>query len=272
VTDKGNVAIDLKSRAVFYKPVSVIVPPTDPVVVVGPDNSTKLEVPANSFPAGSTVEFTMKSGTGFTESSSFSPLSAFDIKITVNGVSLTTVDKPITIAFPVENALLDELGALPEDLYPARFDETLQMWVREDSFVYDEESKTIRATVTHFSIWGLLVDLVKTLSSEIPQSIKARPPGKKSTQGWKRARPRSVAITWEVSEDERGPYQVQFLRVNRRVKPGEAYIVPNDWSEARMYTADENKLTIRRPAGIYLFRVKVATSENYSEEVRFTVK
>jgi hypothetical protein len=81
-----------------------------------------------------------------------------------------------------------------------------------------------------------------------------------------------VQISWEVPEGEKGPYQVQFLRVKRRVKPGEPYIVPTDWTEARTYTAEENKLTVRRPAGIYIFRVKIATSENYSEETRFTVK
>lgn len=125
VNEKGKLVVELKSRSAFYKPVSVVVPPTDPSVIIAPDNSTRLEVPANSFPAGSKVELTMKSASGVTESSSFSPLSAFDIKIAVNDKPVTTLDQSITINFPVDNSLLDELGAKPEDLYPAYFDENL---------------------------------------------------------------------------------------------------------------------------------------------------
>ena len=174
--------------------------------------------------------------------------------------------------FPYDDALLDQFGALPEDLYPARFDDISQIWVRENSFFYDKESKAIRVAVTHFSIWGLLVDLLKTLTSEIPSNITIKAPAKNSTKGWKRAQQRSVSISWEVSDSEIGPYQAQFLRVRRRVKAGEPYIVPTDWTKARTYTAEENRLTVHRPAGIYIFRVKIATSVNYSEARRFTVR
>lgn len=272
VSEKGSLVIELKSRSAFYAPISVVVPPTDPVVVVGPDNSTKLEVPANSFPAGSLVEFTMKSGSGFTESSSFAPLSAFDIKINVNGAPVAKVEQPITIAFPVDDALLQEFDATVDDLYPAYFDETLQMWVRENSFVYDEESNSIRVTASHFSVWGLLVDLLQKLTAQVPKNLKVQRTGKKSTLGGQRARPRSVIVSWEAPEGVTGPYAVQALRVKKRIKTGEPYLVPKDWTEARTYTAEESKIRIRRPAGIYIFRVKVATSGNYSEEVRMALK
>lgn len=272
VTEKGNLAIELKSRDVFYKPVSVVLPPTDPVVVVGPDNSTRLEVPAKSFPAGSKVELTMKSGTGFTESSTFAPLTAFDIKIHVNGAPVTTVEQPVTIAFPVNDALLAEFHAKTEDVYPAYFDETAQIWVRENSFVYDQETNSIRVTATHFSVWGLLVDLLAKLTADVPKNLKAHLGSKKSTQAGKRARPRPVLISWETPDGVTGPYHVQALRVKGRIKSGELFLVPTDWTEARTYSAEESKIKIRRPAGVYVFRVKTASSNVYSEEVRLAVK
>jgi hypothetical protein len=270
--EKGNLAIELQSRGVIYKPLTVIIPPTDPVVVMGPDNSTKLEVAAKTFPAGSRVELTMKSGTGYPESSSFSPLTAFDIKVTVNDIPTTTLDQPITITFPVDDSLLEEFDAKPEDLYPAYFDETLQMWVRENSFVYDKDTNSIRVTASHFSIWGMLVDLLTKLTADVPSNIKAQLSGRKSLPGGKRSRPRSVVISWDAPEDTTGPYNVQALRVKSRIKPGEPYRVPNNWEEARTYTADVTKIRIRRPAGIYVFRVKLASSANYSDEVRVALK
>lgn len=139
--------------------------------------------------------------------------------------------------------------------------------------MYDKDSNAVKVAVSHFSVWGLLVDLLKTLTAEAPKNIKAQLTGKKSAKGvGGRPRPRSVVISWDAPEGATGPYDVQALRVKGRIKSGDPFLVPDDWSQARIFSAKENKVRIRRPSGVYIFRVKVRTSEVYSEEVRLAVK
>lgn len=270
--NEGAVTVTLAEKGDFFPAQTVSVDSTESSIIIAPDGETTIEVPKGSIANSGNIELVISSGVGYLETLSFTSFQNFDIKFKVDGKPVVTTNEPVTLTFKVNKRQLEEAGGDVENVFPARYDEELKTWIRNDNYTYDEETQTFKVAVTHFSIWGLLVNLASELNQDKPQSLKARSVSDK-TNGWKRSKLRNVALSWDHSRsDIVSGYVVQVLRVRQRTKRGKLLANPRDWSRARSFSTERNALRIKRPKGNYLIRVAVAGTIDYSDPLKLIVK
>ena len=138
----------------------------------------------------------LQTGRGYVATSESEALLAYDIKFYVNGSAVTELGVPVLISLPIDEGEVEELGGTIDDVYPASYDAENGKWVRETNYTYDESTGTIKIYASHFSIWGLLVDLGKTLRASVPFNLRARVPQKNTGN-----RKRVVRLSWDKAVD-----------------------------------------------------------------------
>jgi hypothetical protein len=241
--------------------------------IKAPDGKAVLTVPATLFSNEDNINVVLQTGRGYVVTSNSAPLLAYDIKFYKNGSPVTELGVPVLISIPLNEDEVKDLEGSVDDVYPASYDEESGRWVRETNYTYDESTGTIKIYASHFSIWGLLVDLAKTLRSFVPTNLRVKVP---QTSGDRR---RVVRLYWDkaVNGDNSG-YQVQVVVRSRQVltsnkggikKREYRYFV--DWAKAKVLSPVSAKARIALLKGAYQFRVKTVDG-TFSKPKQFRVR
>jgi hypothetical protein len=232
------------------------------------DGETTVEIPAKAIADSGTGIMMVESGKGFTVSEDGRPMIVFDIDFTVDGKTVSETQKPVTIHFKVDSALLAEYGVTGEDLVASRFDETLKIWKPDASYSYDSETETLSVSATHFSLWGSLIDLSKALRKQAPTKPRAR-----KVKSKKKKKKTTMKLCWTApaGASEVTVYEVDILKqitnpnVKKRKKKNK------NWNRAKTSEVDATCMKKKFKAGKYKFRVRVENGTNSSTRT-FRVK
>lgn len=253
----------------------------DSKVIVAPDGMTSIEFPSQSIAAEGSVKLHIESGSRYTTKETAEPILAFDISLFVNGVKVERTLKPILLSLPVAESRLQELGVLAEDVYAAWFNPDTGQWQVEPSSVYDPTTKTLKVYVTHFSIWGVLIDLSKKLARSVPDNLRARvsrlAKGGEDKKDRLLRRRSFVRMRWDapLADARTKAYKLQIAQ-RKRQKTGiedreSRFIHEVDWSSARPRRLRKRSFTTRLRKGSYQFRVS-AEEGQYSTPRQFRVR
>jgi hypothetical protein len=129
-----------------------------------PDGTTTVEIPAKAVANSGTATMYVGSPTGYSFERDNFPLTGFEIKFQVDGKIVSDMTLPVTLRFQVDDAQLERVGGSIEKLKAGSFDDGSRVWKEDANCSYDASTKVFSVKVTHFSIWGLLVDLLANLT------------------------------------------------------------------------------------------------------------
>lgn len=271
-SNNGSIALVLKAKASYYSKQPYPFDTERGKVTTLPDSETKIEIPAKAMGDSGSAVMTAGSATGFPYQEREYPLLAFDISFTVDDEKVSQTDMPVKITFPVDIEQLEELGVDPEELWVASFDDSTKTWKPDATSIYDPETQTLSASVSHFSIWGVLIDLANSLKSKIPINLKAKKKKKR------KKKKRTVILSWQEPEGLSSDpiYEIELIRIKKKRKnkkrrrrvasPTEA-----DWEKARTHQTSDALWNLKLKAGTYYFRVRIEGGTN-SVEKKFVVK
>jgi hypothetical protein len=238
-----------------------------------PDGEATLSVPEGLFSTEDSVAVVLQTGRGYVATSASKPLVAYDIKFFKNGSQVNELGAPVVISIPVDEDKVAELGGTIDDVYPASYDEENGKWIRETNYTYDGSSSTIKIYASHFSVWGLLVDLLDTLSASAPVNLRVAVPQIASTGR------RAVLLYWNKPVDGSGSeYHVEVavrarevLANNQSKKGRRRFRYSFDWSKAKVSSTRLLRVRAKLSKGTYQFRVK-AIGGAFSEIKQFRVR
>lgn len=278
---EGEMTLPLDKESLFYPEEVVEFDAQSSKVIVAQDGITSIELPSRSVADQGTVQLYVETGVGYTSKETAEPILAFDISLFVDGVKVDKTLKPILLSLPVAQSRLEELGALPEDAYAAWFNPSTRQWQVETSSVYDSSTNTIKVYVTHFSIWGVLIDLSKKVARSIPDNLRARVSRlARGSQDSKRRvvrRNSSVRMRWDApaAAVRTKRYKLQIAQ-RKRQKTGledraKRFIHEVDWTKARLRRLRKRSFTTKLSKGSYQFRVS-AEDGQYSAPRQFRVR
>jgi hypothetical protein len=241
--------------------------------IKAPDGKAVLSIPDSLFSKEDNVTVVLQTGRGYVATSDSTPLSTYDIKFYKNGSQMAEMEVPVLISIPFSEDEVEELGGTVDDVYPASYDQENGKWIRETNYTYDESTGTIKIYASHFSIWGLLVDLGKTLGAALPANLRVRVPQIKGN------RKRTVLFYWDKPLDGAGlGYQVEVVMRSREVltsnesgKKSRQYRYSVDWTRAKLFSTTAPKTRAKLSKGTYQFRVKTSDG-SFSEPKQFRVR
>jgi hypothetical protein len=245
------------------------------VAIKTPDDLTIFSFPPYAIAPTGDIRVVLETGKGYVRTIDSNPVLAYDIKIFLNGNPVNRIGQPVLMSLPVDPDEIESLGATIDDVYPATYDEVSRQWIRETNYTYDESSSTLKVYVSHFSIWGALVDLTARLKASIPTNLRVRmSSGGNGDQG-----KQTVRMYWDAEDNAtNGQYILEIARRKREVlrskqnKPSrKQYRYVIDWTTAKVVRVATKRGRIRLSAGSYQFRVKLGDSGNYSEPKQFRV-
>jgi len=156
----GSLAVPLEVIKGYFPETAYEFPSGKDTTIKAPDGKAVLSVPANAFSQGGTINVVLRTGQGYVITSESTPVLAYDIKLFLDGTQITQMGQPVLISIPIDADEIAELGGTINDVYPAYYDDENGKWIRETNYTYDESTGTLKIYVSHFSIWGALVDLV----------------------------------------------------------------------------------------------------------------
>jgi len=233
------------------------------------DGQTLLEIPANAFGDAGSGEVCSASGRGISFSDIAFPTSSFDIVVTVNDEEVTQPERPVNIWFAIDEDRLAELNATVGDLSVGSFNEDANTWRLDGSFTIRELDgvQYLVVPVTHFTIWGTLVNLSKALKSQFPTNLKVKRAKKKAG-----AKKQKVTFSWTAPSgaDENQPYELEYVKLSKKNKKfekdgGDIF----DKSKMKEVTGTSWKRKLKK--GKYRYRVRVKDGTN-PDPKKFRVK
>lgn len=238
-----------------------------------PDGEAEISIPEGLFSKEDDVSIVLQTGRGYVTTSASKPMVAYDIRFYKNDLQVREVEEPVVISIPVDKDRVKELGGTVDNVYPASYDQESGKWVREPNYTYDQSSDTIKIYASHFSVWGLLVDLLKTVTDTAPVNLRVAVP--QTAQTGKRA----VLLYWGTPVDGPGSeYRVEvamrtkeFLAANQEKKRKKQFRYFIDWANAKVLSTTSLKVRTKLSPGTYQFRVK-KTGGAYSLTKQFKVR
>jgi len=240
------------------------------------------------------------SATGYSFANDSFPLLSFDIKFEVDGKLVSDMAKPVTLRFPVDEVQLTKLGGSIDNLKAGSFEDGSRVWRQDAVYAYDSASKVLSVSVSHFTIWGLLVDLLSKLTEKSPPTVEPGAPTPTPTQGAvlvnipseliakriRNGKNRKVApgtypyrICWEapVGSSTSTVYELQLLVTGRKGggnKKSNTIMVSSkaelNWNKATLSNSRKTCINKNIRAGMAYARARIKGGE-FSEIISFRV-
>lgn len=272
-TTSGEVSVTLQEEEDFFSEELIRFDVAQDQTLTLPDEKGVVEIPAQALANSGIGLMRVKSGVGYTFSETDFPLTTYDISFEVDGRSITETQRPVKIHFSLRKEDLEKIGVSIEDAKAGSFDTNIRSWKEDALYSYDADREILTITVSHFSLWGVLIDKSNSKKREAPTKLRARKIGKKNDK----KRLYRYKISWKGPEsdiDER--FEVDMLTVKtkkKRKKKRKARAQSDlDWSQAETteVIGTKYRTRLRRGKKLYL-RVRLQDGVN-SKEKKIVVK
>jgi hypothetical protein len=179
--NSGSVNVEVSEFGRFYEQESYTFDAAYGAFFTLQDGLTRVEIPAKAVADAGNAKMYVGSATGYSFDKENFPLLSFDIKFEVDGKLVSDMAKPVTLRFPVDEAKLGVLGGSIDNLKAGSFEGGSRIWRQDAIYSYDAASKVLSVSVSHFTIWGLLVDLLGKVTGQTPPGVET--PAPTPTQG-----------------------------------------------------------------------------------------
>jgi hypothetical protein len=259
-----------------------------------PDKQTEVFIPAYALAESGWGVMSVSSGSRMVELRDLRPLLTFDISFMVDGQPVHKT-KPVIIDFPLHQDRLAKYGARPDDVVVGSFDDQAMTWTLDPlEQSYDAQTNRLKASVTHFTVWGALIDLSKALAHQAPSNLTARKvkakkakklKNNKDAKNGRTAKPgkRSMQLCWEAPAAALGSaeYQLDLLLVSKSKKKTDTIRTARktkskkkttSWDKAATRTVTTTCQALQLKAGQYSFRVRTTANGVNSDALNFKVK
>lgn len=296
-TSSGTVKIDLNEYGRFYDQEAYTFDAAYGATFTLPDGTTSIEIPANAVANSGTATMYVGSPTGYSFDKENFPLCGFEIKFQVDGKIVSDMSLPVTLRFQIDDVQLAKFGGSIDKLKAGSFDDGSRIWKEDAIYSYDASTKVLSVKVTHFTVWGLLVDLLAKLTGSptptaTPSTSETATPGNGSTlipydlkaklikKGNKPGNPKaggavySYKICWKapLGLSSSTTYELQMLfkpksKKNRKTQPSLSTDI--DWSKAKITKSKKTCVNRELKAGTAYARVRIKDGE-YSSSISFT--
>lgn len=244
------------------------------------DGSTRIEIPAKAVANEGSATMYVGSATGYSFDRNAFPLLTFDIKFQVDGKLVSDMTLPVTLHFPVNENTLAKVGGLAENLKTGSFEDNTRIWREDASYTYDANLKILSVRVSHFTVWGLLVDLVKSLNTPTTitptptpeqNNLAPKPPTrikiKLLTNKNKRRNGSPYKICWNAPEGvaENTSYELSILRkappkrkTDKRRQGNKRTL---NWTKAKLINSHKTCIQTTLKIGTNYVRVRASEGE-----------
>jgi hypothetical protein len=261
---RGRLTVNLEKDRPYYPDSSYSFDVSQDTSFILADGETVVDIPAYAFGGSGTGVMTVNSGLGFTITQEGYPLVTFDLDFFVDGEKVEQTEYPVNIRFPVDVETLNEFGVEAWHLISSRFDEDAQAWIQDGVFLYDPTTQTLSVSVSHFSIWGSLIDRAKAAKEQSPTKLKVKKVRKSNSNGYLKA---AKKLCWKppAAAADAQRYRVELLRSRKKSNK------KLNWNKATDIAATENCVTRTLRRGKYKYRVHVVDG-SYSAIRSFNVR
>lgn len=212
---RGNANIDIivKDFGRYYPQDTYTFDATKGVSFTLQDGKTRIDIPAQAVASSGDVTMLVGSGTGYSFKENSFPILTYDISFVQGDKQISSMSKPVTLSFPIDLEKLSEFKVDPTSAKAASFESGFKVWRHDASYAVDYETNRLSVTVSHFSIWGLLIDLAKKVNSSLPEDLSVKKLKKRKSKQSSR-RVTQYQLCWEPPasvEGSKTKYQVQLL-------------------------------------------------------------